>query len=38
MASSILGFKYKYGLGVNERCKTSALYYEQAALDAINYV
>ena len=38
MSSSILGFKYKFGLGVNQRCKTSALYYEQAALDAIRYV
>jgi TPR repeat protein len=38
MASMILGFKYKFGLGVNERCKTSALYYEEAALDSIYYV
>eukprot|EP00347_Sterkiella_histriomuscorum_P014767 403359608 len=38
MASMILGSKYKFGLGVPERCKTSALYYEEAALDSINYV
>lgn len=38
MAAMILGSKYKFGLGVPERCKTSALYYEEAALDSINYV
>ena len=34
----MLGFKYIYGLGVQEKCKASALYYEEAALEAIKYV
>jgi TPR repeat protein len=32
MAQMILGYKYLHGLGVRERCSTSALYYEEAAL------
>jgi TPR repeat protein len=38
MAQMILGYKYTAGLGVEESCKASALYYEEAALEAINYV
>jgi len=34
----ILGFKYNYGLGVKEKCKASAMYYEEAALESIRYV
>jgi len=34
----ILGSKYYYGYGVKERCKTSVLYYEEAALESIKYV
>ena len=34
----ILGYKYLHGLGVEEKCKTSVLYYEEAALEAIKYV
>lgn len=34
----ILGFKYSHGLNVAEKCKTSALYYEEAALETIKYV
>ena len=34
----MLGFKYLYGLGVEEKCKASVLYYEEAALEAIAYV
>ena len=38
MAQMMLGYKYLYGLGVQEKCKASALYYEEAALEAIKYV
>jgi hypothetical protein len=34
----MLGYKYLYGLGVEEKCKASVLYYEEAALEAIAYV
>ncbi len=34
----ILGFKYQNGINVNQKCKTSALYYEEAALESIRYV
>jgi hypothetical protein len=34
----ILGFRYKEGFSVNENCKASVLYYEEAALEAIKYV
>lgn len=34
----ILGFKYQHGLGVKQKCRTSALYYEEAALESIKYV
>lgn len=33
-----LGYKYLYGMGVQEKCKASALYYEEAAVEAIKYV
>lgn len=38
MAQMMLGYKYLHGLGVNEKCKASALYYEEAAIEAIRYV
>jgi TPR repeat protein len=38
MSQMILGYKYLHGLGVTEKCKASALYYEEAALEAIRYV
>lgn len=38
MAQMILGYRYLHGLGVEERCKSSVLYYEEAALQAIKYV
>jgi TPR repeat protein len=38
MAQMMLGYKYLYGLGVEEKCKASVLYYEEAALEAIAYV
>lgn len=38
MAQMTLGYKYLYGLGVKEKCKASALYYEEAAIEAIKYV
>lgn len=38
MAQMMLGYKYLHGLGVNEKCKPSALYYEEAAIEAIRYV
>lgn len=34
----MLGFKYFYGIGVEEKCKASVLYYEEAALEVIAYV
>lgn len=34
----ILGYRYLHGLGVEEKCKSSVLYYEEAALEAIQYV
>lgn len=34
----ILGYRYLHGLGVEEKCKSSVLYYEEAALQAIKYV
>lgn len=34
----ILGFRYFYGVGVNEQCHASVIYYKEAALEAINYV
>ena len=38
MAQQILGFKFMRGLGVEEKCKASVMYYEEAALEAIRYV
>ncbi len=38
MAQMILAYKFQHGLGVEERCRTSALYYEEAALETIKYV
>ncbi|CDW82044.1 protein sel-1 homolog 1-like [Stylonychia lemnae] len=38
MAQMILGFRFKYGLGVPNKCKTSSLYYEKAAMQSIQYV
>jgi hypothetical protein len=34
----ILGYKFLYGIGVEEKCRSSVLYYEGAALEAIKYV
>lgn len=34
----MLGYKYMHGLGVEEKCRSSVLYYEGAALEAIKYV
>ena len=34
----ILGNRYYKGLGVDEKCRTSVMYYEEAALEAIKYV
>lgn len=34
----VLGYRYNKGIGVDERCKTSVMYYEEAALEAIKYV
>lgn len=33
-----LGYRYLLGLGVQQRCKASTLYYEEAALESIKYV
>lgn len=38
MAQMMLGYKFLYGLGVQEKCKASVLYYEEAALETIKYV
>lgn len=38
MSQMILGYKYLKGLGVSELCRSSVLYYEEAALEAIKYV
>lgn len=38
MAQMMLGYKYLYGLSVTEKCKASALYYEEAAVETIKYV
>jgi len=32
MAQMILGFRFKYGMGVVDKCRTSSLYYEEAAM------
>ena len=34
----MLGFKFYHGLTVDQKCKTSALFYEEAALETIKYV
>ena len=34
----MLGFKFYHGLTVEQKCKTSALFYEEAALETIKYV
>ena len=34
----ILGYRYFAGIGVQESCRSSVLYYEEAALQAIKYV
>lgn len=34
----MLGHRYFFGIGVDERCRSSVLYYEEAALEAIKYV
>ena len=34
----MLGFKYFHGIGVDQKCRSSVLYYEEAALEAIRYV
>lgn len=38
MAQMILGHKFYKGIGVQEKCSASALYYEEAALQTIKYV
>ena len=34
----ILGNRFGKGIGVEEKCRTSVMYYEEAALEAIKYV
>lgn len=34
----MLGYRYLHGMGVEEKCRASVMYYEEAALEAIQYV